>query len=258
MCGMKRHHQLTSGDDEPSPAAHFIRFFREHQGYQQGRSNERWNAGMRECLRVAIRYGLRFDKEDFAVMTQPNARHNCTGHPMGISLDVREWEYAIACGSERGILNLSAAQAYEHALKRKPFLIEDDHDTTTPTRIYEGREFKWYGKTIKCTSFAEDQQSLIACTYKPQEKGTYERKLDKRIRITHDDIKEHRKCRALAIRLREHANTISTDDAKAMLPKIVEHCGTTSPFEMTMEQLTWVAELVGLPEETPVAAEATT
>lgn len=241
--------EVNEGDGEPSPASQLIRLFRKRQGYQQGRSRERREAGMRAVVQLAIRYGLRFDRHDFVVMTR-DYEGIVGGRKGGIRLDVREREYAIACGDERGRLNPSAAQAYEHWHKRKPFLIEDE-GSETPTRMYEGRKFKWYGKRATCTSFADDLASFTACTYKPPVDGEYGRKIDKRYRITRDDIREHRLCRKLAGRIVEHCTPLPKDDLKAFSKKINKYCDTTSLPEMKIGDLKWVAELVGLPEPSP-------
>jgi hypothetical protein len=168
-----------------SPGFAFIEFFYRNQGHQMGRSRERFNGGVRECGRVAIRYGLEFHIDDFERLARSQTQ---SYHDTSI-WRADEWEYSLACGSERGRFNKSAALSYEKWRGRKPFLVADI-GSTTPTRIFVGRDFVWAGARVKCTSFNDKEGTLVACSYKPRAEGEYESKIDRRFTITHKDLKE--------------------------------------------------------------------
>ncbi len=157
------------------------------------KSWDRVNWAMQEALTLAIVRGFRFDADDWAAM-EP-FRPWCW----------RDTEYCYSLAVAGGYydnrahgINMPACLAIEKDLGRKPFLLQTDrmgHDKTR-TRICVGVQFVWSGpkdkkdSAVKVTSFAKDQQSFIACSYKPvADAGDYCReKIERRYRITHDDI----------------------------------------------------------------------
>lgn len=172
-----------------SPALHLIRHMAEHEGHGRGRSREKRNEAIQWAIRAAIDYGLRFDLEDFKTLAvNPHGyRGSALIDACGQSI---EFYYALACGSERNSENRSAAQAFEHWMGRKPFLIRPRPDAKTPTRVYVGLEFNWYGYKVKCTSFADDQASFVACLYRvpPADQQYHAKKVHRRFTITRSDI----------------------------------------------------------------------
>lgn len=152
-----------------SPAFQFLHLMYENQGERMGRSKERFNAGMREAAHVAIQYGLHFDIDDVSALAKQ--QHPSYGDTSIYTPDERC--YSLACGAERGRENPSFCLSYEKWRKRRPFLIADP-DAKTPTRVYVGRRFDWYGERVTCTSFADvtddrDGVSFTACSYKPND-----------------------------------------------------------------------------------------
>lgn len=170
---------------EKSPALQLIELVYNEQGHQMGRSKERFHAGMRSACQLAIRYGLRFDIDDFKTLgtQQTQSYHNTAIYLAG------ESEYTIACGIERGRQNQSACLSFEKWKDRKPFVVREPEEKTG-NRVAVGIDFTWYGERVSCTSFADDSSYLTACTYK-RDDGTAGSKIDRRIKITHDDIREY-------------------------------------------------------------------
>ena len=130
-------------------------------------------------MRLAVRYGLRFDLDDMSRLAAGANYEPCCY--------ADEYDYALACGSERGHFSNSAAMSFEAWKDRKPFKIEEPH-TDTPTRIYVGRQFRWQGEYVACTSFSADGSYLTACEYHPRKKGSYKNKVKRRHKITIADI----------------------------------------------------------------------
>lgn len=166
---------------EDSPAYQLISLVYRHQGHQQGRSRERWYHAMQAAARLAIRFGLRFDREDFVHLT---SSERDTYRPRYCAT---ERDYALACGCERGRGNKSAVLAFEHWRDRRPFMVTED-GSKTPTRIYVGRQFRWAGDWVTCTSFAEDNSYVVVCTYRTGEKY-YPRKIERRIKLTREALR---------------------------------------------------------------------
>lgn len=154
-----------------SPGFVFVMMARSFGGeaHRLSRLTNDWNG--RVALEHAVRYGFRFDADDAQTVGGD------------------ERIYAIACNSERGFENRSFAQSYEKWIGRKPFLVRD-HDSKTPTRMYVGREFRWYGERVWCKSFNDDKGYFNAVQY-DKHPNNYNPKVTKRFRITHDDIKAY-------------------------------------------------------------------
>lgn len=182
-----------------SPALKLIAHVAEHQGHQHGKSNIRRDHALDAALRLAITYGLEFQPEDFKKLAD---WYDGFASPVAL-MHPEERHYAMACGRERGINNVSAAIAYEKYMDRKPFLVRQSPEVKTPTRVYVGCQFEWHGQPVTCTSFKSDGSKLTACTYKDgAEKPACEsggeggypirpQKIDRRFFITHDDIRDY-------------------------------------------------------------------
>ena len=152
---------------------------------------ERINHAMRHALRLAIGAGFSFDVGDVAKIRS----HYSSGYWIG---DSDEWIYseAIIVG------NIEAIKSYEAFKVREPFIADDvrpescSHDFSHGVgqrhrdRLYIGASFEWKGVKVKVTSFADDSSYLTACSYKAVstcEVG-FGDKIDKRFKITRDDI----------------------------------------------------------------------
>lgn len=177
-------------EKEESPALHLIRHVAEHEGFQQGRSNDRRNHAIDGAVTFAIEYGLRFLLDDFLKLATHGTVSYSNTSLIRFSGSPEMW-YSLACGRERGRDNKSAALSMEKWLERKPFLVRESPDVDTPTRVYVGRFFEWYTKRVTVTSFKDTTGSFIACTYKPKSENACERKIDKRYTITHECIRKY-------------------------------------------------------------------
>ncbi len=164
-------------EQERSPAYRLVQMVWRNQSGALSYGN--FHHGISAAVHLAIRYGLRFDVDDFQ-------RLATEGRQL-IWFYADEFCYTLACGCERGLRNPSAAAAYETWKDRKPFKIEEPH-SKTPTRIYVGRQFQWKHRGVTCTSFAADGSHLTACEYHPPKKGSYENKVKRRHKITVAEI----------------------------------------------------------------------
>lgn len=160
-----------------------------------GHSWERLNHAMYDALKLAINAGLIFGPDDFAKIM-----HDFDGG-YWILDGGGEWCYSMAVQTG----NLSAAQAFEHWKKRKPFIADDvDYDAGDDRgkhgsygrqreRLAVGFKFPWKEHKAKVTSFGDDGTYLMACTYRPRKEGEYTEKIARRFRITIADIRAERK-----------------------------------------------------------------
>ena len=227
-------------EQERSPAYRLIEHVWDYQGHGMGRSRERSRHAMEAAMRLAIRYGIQFDVDDM--------RHLAAGQHYEPLAYADEYDYALACGSERGHFNNSAAMSFEAWKDRKPFKIEEPH-TNTPTRIYVGRQFQWKHRHVTCTSFSKDGSYLIACEYHPHKPNSYENKVKRRHKITVADIHaDRRKCKndqqqrdELADRLDATVGSKSTAKVAAMRRRLEKATGAKTKEqwdEMPIKQLT--------------------
>lgn len=131
----------------------------------------RLNAAMQSALKLAIEAHMEFYPWDFKRI---QGRFNA-GYWIGQDGGYGERWYALAC-TER---HVTACKSFELWKGRKPFRWDGE-------RVYVGRRFKWAGLMVACTSM--DAESFVVCSYKDTSKS-YERKIDKRLRITRDDLK---------------------------------------------------------------------
>ncbi len=137
----------------------------------------RVNAAMHGAVNLSINAGLKFAVSDFAVIAK-DFRMGYWGHS--------EQFFAVAVQAD----NISACQAIEAHLNRKPFTFEG-------TRVYVRRQFFWNGQRVTCTSFADDGLSFIAVSHKERKRDKRDypigpEKVDKRYTITQADLKAAR------------------------------------------------------------------
>jgi hypothetical protein len=122
-----------------------------------GNSWHRINSGMYSALNNAIRSGMKFDPQDIVQMgEQFDAGYWITNGGEGL--------YELACGSQRGSGNTSAAIAMETWMGRPAYLWAER--SKTPERLYVGARFTWRGHLVTVTSMGAE--SLVACTYKDE------------------------------------------------------------------------------------------
>lgn len=173
--------------EEMSPALQFVMKCWEHATHK---SWTKLNTAMYRTVVTAIMSDMRFDAEDFAKM--PRRQYWITQGGEGL--------YSLACGSDHGSANNSAAIAMETSyFQRKAFLWSDDG--TTPNRLYVGAYMKWDGRTVFVTSMSAD--SLVACSYKDRSNG----KIDKRYTITREAMLAERKGRKMAADAKKNLTT---------------------------------------------------
>ncbi len=161
-----------------SPALQLVRLVFVHGQEATDHSWVRLNGALASAVEVAIKGGLIFDIGDFKVFhSELRGGYWIGAAPHGF--------YSIAC--EFG--NLSACKAFEEWYGFAPYELEGQ-------RVFVGRDFTWAGERVTCTSIAGD--ALIACSYKPNKAGSYERKILHRHSITHEEIKAEDKLRSRA------------------------------------------------------------
>ena len=175
--------------DPDSPAIQLIRLVWDNVVHHRKKTSwTRVDFAMGWALKLAIKSGFRFARSDFETMARE------------FTITVNELHYTLACGVDiyghsHCYENLTAAVAFETWKNRNPFILQTQPHYLVRHRIAVGSRFPWYGTWVNCTSFAEDGQSLIACSYKDAE-GTKGIAIAKRNRITHADIVAyHRKLR---------------------------------------------------------------
>jgi hypothetical protein len=227
----------------PSGAMQLLALVWKQEGVAMGnRSWRRLNDAMQTALALAITSGMDFDVEDFhRITTEFNA--NYWMHIEGA--------YARACGewrSDHGP-NPSAIAAIENYLSRKPFLVARHPTPNAPKdRLCVGKRFQWHENMTKqvdveVTSFAAGSASLTACSYKERDAAStaYERKIDRRYTITHDDlatyhkaIRDHAKAQAQTLTQRDYARTCG-DHPASLRAWLLENEGTDeqrcTPFD---------------------------
>jgi hypothetical protein len=138
----------------PSPAlAHVLHVW----NHAPHKSNARFNGALYSALKNAIASGMEFHPDDLRWLAKENRLDWWL-------TDGGEGLYALACGSERGSENTSAALAFEKHLGRPAYLWAEE--TKTPARLHRGSQFTWQGHRVRVTSFNDDDQSLTACSYK--------------------------------------------------------------------------------------------
>lgn len=168
---------MSKNSDKTSPALQLVRHVCKYHSHQMSYSQLRCQQAPRGALRLAIKFGLRFDKTDFG--------------EKGLYGD--EWDYKLAVAHDRhGCQNRSACIAYENWKKRKPFIAPCGYQGALH-RLAVGSRFTWRGQCVEVTSFADDGAYIIACVYKYPNKDDYRRKVERRYKITRKDLLSLRK-----------------------------------------------------------------
>lgn len=156
----------------------------------------RLNDAMGQAARLAVVGGFGFNPDDFKRF----AKDFNSGYWIGDG----EQLYALACGSrsEAHGGNPSAVQAFEAWKGRKPFtVLESARADAKKVRLHVGCQFGWHVDlrqrvNVKVTSFNDKTGTLVACSYKSVkvEGERWERsEVDRKFRISHDDIAEYHK-----------------------------------------------------------------
>lgn len=167
---------------ELSPARQLVDLVWENnQKAISGHSWQRLNRSMRHAVVVAIDAGLPFNLDDFEFFSNNYRMYRWGGSSDGNSVGERFYGLAV---EER---NMSACKSFENWKKRKPFIFQKE-------RIYVGKEFKWNNEIVMCTSFSEEDNYLVACSYKDKPKDDYSRtKIKHRYKITIEELKKEEK-----------------------------------------------------------------
>jgi len=187
-----------------------------------GHSWERLNNAMRGALKMAVGAGFEFKLNDITHVI----RNYRSSYWIGES---DEWVYADAISVD----NTSAIKSYEHCRKREPFIAENVNrngccrslymhgggGVCQKSRLAVGFSFTWNGQTVKVTSFADDQLSLTACSYKDTG-NDYERKIDKRYTITRAELLEGRAMDRERKRLLDRARSASDDVVRSIIEEL--------------------------------------
>jgi len=199
-----------------SDAIMFLRFLWEHGSAKMGHSWERINSKMWAGLVLAIESGLEFEPDDMTIIMDGSgySPHKCDGFRGGkwIGVCIEEL-YRLACaeGKHRSP-SPTAIAMLEKYLRREPFILATCRNKSGK-RLVVGSRFDWFvgrgkakeRKCLRVTSFADDQKSLVACSYKkgPEGKhceacGHYEEpysreKIEKRVKVTLEALREHNK-----------------------------------------------------------------
>lgn len=201
-----------------SPAYTLLKYIWKHNA--GGSGNDSWrrlNDSMHQALRLAITGGFEFHLDDFSRF----AKEFTSSYWVGDG----EAYYALACGdrSDSHGGNPTAVGAFEKWKGRKPFLVIESANSYgrrgkkvalgTRLRLHVGARFDWHiglkkRVLVTVTSFNDNPGDgvdpyLVACSYKEPPKGSHERKIDKRFRITHEDIKSYHS----AVREHHKSNT---------------------------------------------------
>ena len=200
--------------DMDSEGISLLRFLWRHGGAKMGHSWKRINQKMSQGLQLAIESGLEFEPDDMKIIM--GGRRNASedgfrgGYWTGENLE--RW-YRLACAEgEYRSPSPTAIAMLEKYLKREPFILATRRNERGE-RLVVGSRFEWaVGKGKKrarmcltVTSFADDQQSLVACSYKNEERGN-RLKIAKRVRITLEALREHNKAVRAALKEEKKTN----------------------------------------------------
>lgn len=143
--------------------------------YQEATAHSwrRLNAAMHDAVSLAIRAGLQFATPDFATMFADMRGDYWFGYgpeQRGEGLYKIAVEYA----------NLSACVSFETWKGRPPFIYGGRRLTADAAIEHFGDLHR-----ARLTSFADDGQSIVLCTYKEREAySSSDREIDRRVRVT--------------------------------------------------------------------------
>jgi hypothetical protein len=194
---------------------------------------ERLNGAMHSALNLGIGSGFKLDEDDIACVMA----NYSTGYWIGES---SEWVYGLAIAVE----NASAIKSFEKWKGRAPIIADDvtlnshsgythgGHLARAKERLAVGSKFPFRGLELTVTSFNGD--SCTACSYKETGKS-YERKIDKRFKITRELIIEERAERKERGKL---IAELDTEEFRAFVWKNKEEQSAAAYVsKMTIEQL---------------------
>ncbi len=136
------------------------------------------NPALRRQLEASIEDQFKFERNDFLRISKEYGFvywGGIFGNQLG------EGFYSLAAIVE----NISACMSFENWKERSPFFL--DHQ-----RIYVGREFQWEGELVRCTSFSENQQNIVACSYKGESRQDHSQ-IKSRYKITKKDLRSSSK-----------------------------------------------------------------
>lgn len=219
---MKTQNNGTTGKNPTLPRSAAYRLLQmvwRHSQVAAGPSWDRLNHSMRAALYLAIQSGMHFNLGDFARFADEFGSgywlHNDVGNMTG------EMAYRSALVYD----NLSAARSFEAWKQRPPFIVDqilgtaescgDGHfHAHASGRLALGFRFAWQGLMVTVTSFADDGQSITACTYKdrPKDRPYYPQRISRRFKITHEALKAE-----MLLRRKAKKKTVSAppeDEAK--------------------------------------------
>ena len=185
-----------------------------------GFSYERLNHSMRDALRLTIGSGFAFELGDMKYI----AEHYRFGYWCGSCI---EWIYSLAVAVE----NMSVVKSFEAWKGRTPFMFDGvsiqsnngfthgSRMTRQRERLVVGADCEWRGYSVTVTSFAQDQKSLTACSYRRMQNGGYSGQVEERFTITHDAIKVERAERKERENLLDVLTSVATDQTRGDIIK---------------------------------------
>ncbi len=151
------------------------------------------NSSLQCALSLAIRSGMKFNLNDFQYIAG-NFRFGYWGYNDGHMLGEGFYKQTI-CNQ-----NLSASQSFEFWKHRQPLIFKDiSYWTPSGNKMFKecrlavGASLKWQREEITVTSFSEEGDYIIACSYHPQKEEEYVRKVKQRYKITRKDLRAEKK-----------------------------------------------------------------
>lgn len=160
-----------------SPVIQLLRVLYDHTGTSGNKSGDNlFNSVMRDGFSLAVKARMQFGVDDIATIMR-----DMDGGDYGVGN-----EYAYGALVQSG--NASAFKSWEKWSKRTPWLWVGE-------RLYEGAKLRWLGRDCKVTSIRDKEDTIIACAYRREKRGsgsyTYETdKVEKRFTITRKDLAE--------------------------------------------------------------------
>jgi hypothetical protein len=136
-----------------SKAYQLVRLIYEEAWGSGGQSWQRLNWALSDVLLTAIKVGMKFRPDDFE-----NIHGAFKGwHWFGADNERNHGErfYRAACKYR----NLGACQSFEQMVKRPPFIVNGG-------RLFLGADLSVNGELAIVTSFANNSDTLVACSYK--------------------------------------------------------------------------------------------
>lgn len=167
-----------------SPALRFIRIIWNSHGDKMQHSWNRLNEALQDATRLAVRCGLLFHIDDFAIISMEFRSRFWMGTPP-------EGIYSLACNfphmrnryGRYYAENPTACRSYENWKGRSPFIWGG-------SRLCVGAQFEWNNILLTVTSFNDERDQFVACTYTQAEHRTV---IAKRITFTRERFLEDRK-----------------------------------------------------------------